>query len=908
MVAGEELELRRAAIAGSRDLSELLSFLTERARPLLAAPLDVPVQKALLSRTGGLCPVDGAPLAFDPSSPHAHRCTRCGAAATGERQDRHWARFEHLWLAERAAHLAALAALGHNEPAGVRAQQLLRAYGDRYLSYPNADNVLGPSRLFFSTYLESMWLCNFLAAAALLRDAGLCDDATQAAVATVADEAATLIGEFDEGFSNRQTWNNAALLAIAAWFEDEALAERTLDSASGLVAHVARGFGKDGMWFEGENYHLFALRAVLIGGAWAHRAGIDLWADPRARARLAAALRAPAATALPDLTYPARKDARFGISLAQPAYVELWEVGLAVLAESGGDPRAAELTSWLHALYGAPPARADLIDAYLHDAPLDEGPQTPSRTRLSWWALVTMAPELAPAPPWTPVSELLASQGLAVLRAPGRYVSLECGPSGGGHGHADRLHLSLCADGVSWLADPGTTSYVVPELGWYRSTLAHNAPRLDGVSQAAVAATCEAFEARGDWAWVRGQWGEIARTVVSGPAYVLDLVEFTSRDEHLVELPWHVLEAKVETPGHWEPAVLTDPFTSGAERFVPDNAPLVLGATAGGHRLHVLMTPTLELWRAEGPGRPGSLREVFYLVRARGRAAQLVAVVDSVLSGGIVAVRLRGAVIEVETSRGVERHAVGAAAWKVDGDGLSVRLGGRREPEAPFEPWVEVDPPRRVAGTAVRVGQPPALDGTLAGFDTGDPLTLDLEDQYRRSEEPFVPDEFRALAYVNWDEDALFVAVEVVKRDPHFRPPDAPPLELDNEPDDVHSDGLQLYLRDPDTGEARGILVVPEGAERGSLRIRPVGGAADPGASGAWERTPDGYRVTLAVPWNGARAHVGAQIGFDLLVNTTESGRVRRTAQLVWSGGGGWVWLRGDRQPSDRFGVLELVG
>ena len=38
--------------------------------------------------------------------------------------------------------------------------------------YPNRDNVLGPSRLFFSTYLESIWINNYLAAAALLREGG----------------------------------------------------------------------------------------------------------------------------------------------------------------------------------------------------------------------------------------------------------------------------------------------------------------------------------------------------------------------------------------------------------------------------------------------------------------------------------------------------------------------------------------------------------------------------------------------------------------------------------------------------------------------------------------------------------------------------------------------------------------
>jgi hypothetical protein len=35
------------------------------------------------------------------------------------------------------------------------------------------------------------------------------------------------------------------------------------------------------------------------------------------------------------------------------------------------------------------------------------------------------------------------------------------------------------------------------------------------------------------------------------------------------------------------------------------------------------------------------------------------------------------------------------------------------------------------------VDAPPALDGTLAGFDDSEPLTIDIEDQYRRSEEPY---------------------------------------------------------------------------------------------------------------------------------------------------------------------------
>jgi hypothetical protein len=53
---------------------------------------------------------------------------------------------------------------------------------------------------------------------------------------------------------------------------------------------------------------------------------------------------------------------------------------------------------------------------------------------------------------------------------------------------------------------------------------------------------------------------------------------------------------------------------------------------------------------------------------------------------------------------------------------------------------------------------------------------------------------------------------------------------------------------------------------------------------------------------------VGGQLRFDLLVNEMVPGRVRRSGQLVWTGGNGGVWLRGDRQDPERFGVLELVG
>jgi hypothetical protein len=569
------------------------------------------------------------------------------------------------------------------------------------------------------------------------------------------------------------------------------------------------------MWYEGENYHLFALRGLLTGAGWARRAGVDFREDQRLADRVHRALQAPSLTALPDFTYPARKDSRFGVSLAQPAYLELWEVGLARFGTS-------DLGAWLDALYNVPPVPREVQESYLHDAPADRTPRPASRTSLSWWALLEMLPELPPSEvPWTPKSVLLESQGLAVLRQGTRYVSLECGPQGGGHGHPDRLQVMLHADGVYWLPDPGTGSYVAHDLFWYRSTLAHNAPRLEGESQPPGHASCECFDDQGEWAWVHGRFNDLTRTVATGPAYLVDVMLLAGREDHLLELPWHVAgRGAVETRGRWVDDELPDEFVTRVQRFVP-NAPGPILLSHLEERAHLTAHLTFDgaLLEMEGPGLPGDpARAKFYVVRAAGRNPRLITVVETHQGQPVIrAVRTHGDAVEIETSAGVERHRFGAAEWIVERDGReAVVLRGRREQMPPFVPLLELDLPTPATAPAFHMGGPPALDGTLEGFDLSDPLQLGLEDQYRRSEDAYPgPDDFSAVAYAAWDESAVYLAVVVTKPDLVLRPAAAPPLQLDNEPDAIHSDGLQVYVaaaRRPagDDGVAPvGYLIIP---------------------------------------------------------------------------------------------------
>ncbi|MGH7560255.1 MAG: heparinase II/III domain-containing protein [Gemmatimonadales bacterium] len=902
MITAQGLDELRTRIEEDPDRSALLDTLALRVERLLESPPVVPRVKALLSRDGGRCPGDGTTLRFHPWRPDEHTCPRCGRSFGGDRHHRYWARAQHLWLAERLCDLSFLTALREDARAGRRALELLETYENLYFELPNRDNVLGPSHLFFSTYLESLWITSWMTAAFVLREAGALPEERADGVSRVAEEAATIIGEFGEGFSNRQTWHAAALTAIAAWFEDEELARSAVESRTGLLGHLTDGFGHDGLWWEGENYHLFALRGLMLGLDWANVLGINLLEDAELRAHFRSALLAPSVSALPDLTYPARRDARYGVSLAQPPFLEIWEVGRGRL---GPDP---ELDAWLGALHVAqrPLPQADDYDAWLHDAGLERAPE-PDRTRLSWWALAAMGDHLEEAPLWKPASALLADQGLAVLRHDGRYASLECGRAIGGHGHPDRLHLTVHAGGVHWLPDPGTGSYVVPELAWYRSALAHNAPLIDGRNADDEDAWCEAYDGAAEHAWCRARAGPIRRAIVAGPSGLVDLVEFDAGSERLLELPWHLQgEVTVTSPGRWDAALLEPQFLSDAERFIPEaSGPIGIEARSGSSSLRLwISAPDAELFRVEAPGLPTApARRPFLLFRARAATARWAAVVDwsEASEGRATGLRVEAEAIEVLRAGGRARYQWSATGVAIDDQGKRVTLGGaRQEPKRRAPLFTEKTAPHHAV--AVRIDEPPALDGTLGGFDTTEPLTLDDELQYRRSEEPYDPERLAARAWLNWDGESLYLAAQVDKPELVFRPADAPALELDNDPDDIHSDGLQVYL-DLD-GVQTGILMVPQ--QDGSLHARETGAERIVPVRGSWTPTETGYCVTVEIGAIPETLGPGSRIGFDLLINEMRPDRDRRAGQLVWSGGHGWVYLQGDSHDFARLGVVEL--
>ena len=106
LIAPAELAARKGVAQG--ELKSLADGLRAELAPLIAQPPEAPREKALLSRSGGRCTIDGSLLIFDPFSTR-HRCPQCGREYAGGLYDRFRLYWYQLWLAERVLHAAVLA-------------------------------------------------------------------------------------------------------------------------------------------------------------------------------------------------------------------------------------------------------------------------------------------------------------------------------------------------------------------------------------------------------------------------------------------------------------------------------------------------------------------------------------------------------------------------------------------------------------------------------------------------------------------------------------------------------------------------------------------------------------------------------------------------------------------------------
>lgn len=905
-----KLEERRAAARGP--LASLYESLVAELEPLLARSFSVPEAKALLSRAGGRCEADGSTLDFDPWSPHAHRCPACERLHKGELHHRAWVTSYQLWLAERALQAALFHLLRGDERHATLARDILRALSDRYLGYPNRDNVLGPTRLFFSTYLESIWLLQVCVAADLLARSG---DRTTADIVRdrIVEPSTALIGGYHEGMSNRQVWNNAAMLASASLCGDERAIERVFSAPSGLRAHLERALLPDGTWYEGENYHVFALRGLWYGVTLMETRG--RWLEPRARERFHLAFAAPFLTALPDFTMPSRKDSQYAVSLRQWRIAELTELGFARTDH-------ALLAAALARCYEPGHERRDTGRARsTADVERNVPGSALTRADLGWRALLHALPELSPGAAARPRSALLEDQGYAVFRRDGDiYVGFEFGQPGGGHGHPDRLNIVLAQGATRWLDDMGTGSYVDPSLNWYRSTLAHNAPIVNGRSQPLRAGELLAYDEREGMGWIVARFDvnevSLERTVVVAPDYVLDELQWNAPGDVRIELPWHL-----EPPVRGETHTVLDGGDGLEDGFayVRDATCVDISANQLLFGKYPRNGRTLLMWLdsnrdyavydASAPGQPPLTERRFMVVRAHAASGAFRAILT--WNSLVARADFDADGVAVQFSGGERhQHRRTGDAWHVElsagGARSSIDLSGvRPRPSASF-----AERPRQSSPAPMVLRRSAkAPDGWYSELSSGQRsalLTFELgESHYRRSEESWrAADSPRATVALAADDSRMVLFASIAAGDPVFAAATAE-NRYDNESADTMRAGLQLYVRSPD-GRG-GWMLVPE-VQSDAVRVRAI---ADWGTLffpvARWRAQGNAYEIRVEIPFS-VPLPAEYPLHIDLIINETTPDRERRRGQLVMSGARGeFVYLRGDRHDGASLIPLVLV-
>lgn len=554
---------------------------------LIARAPEIPVAKGMAFYES--CPKDNVRLEFDPYAPSSHICPKCGQDWQGKTFDLAWVRQFQDWLGKRLAEAGILYQVEGDERFARLVRDSLDHFVRRYRDYPLANNLLGPTRLFQSTYLEAFWLVDIVTAYDLTRASGAYSETDHSGVRDLLFESCSVVRSFDEGVSNRQAFNNAGMGAVALLYQDEALLEHVLDGPHGFRFHMRESLLEDGIWYEGETYHFATLDHLLDLAEMARHRGIDLYEDASSYGSLRSMFAGPLKVMLPDLTFPSRKDSWFGRGIGY--HREIYEIGYARY----GDARYGGL----------------LAHAYQNGA---------DRRDLGWRSFLYLEPDLPElnADALRPEEcEPMPGTGVAVLRRDsGRvYASLEYGHYGGGHGHPDRLHLSLFANGVHWLLDPGTGWYHVPELGWYRSTVAHNTVTVDGRLQTPSEGELLAFGDAGGFqvvqARVEGASPHITmrRTLCLGEGFLFDAFELEGQEPHTYDWAFHTparlqteLKGKKASPG------MRDGYEFLQDPVALETPHLDITVSAEGRVLRTVQLGNAQRYLAQAPGIP--LQEV----------------------------------------------------------------------------------------------------------------------------------------------------------------------------------------------------------------------------------------------------------------------------------------------------------
>lgn len=427
------------------------------------------------------CPDDGSTLKM--LSLNEHQCPKCQRKYSDERTVAAYRCQMHHDLEHASVALGWAYAWSAEDRYAKEVRRILVHLADAYSDYPlrlDRWGRRGPfaplgGRRYVQSLDEAVGVIRLAKAYDLTRTSSVWSKADREHVERDFFRAtATSLLVFNQDINNHQTWYNAGLMAIASTLGDAELVNHVLSMRGGFHDQLQRSLGDDGLWYEGamayQNYALQAMVEIVDVG---RRLGLELHKEPRFKKLIASSLK----VAYPDGRYPAIND-------SDPGHFRSFNWSYEWAWKTYRDPVFAHAAAW-----GRPKRIAELLGP-------DAKPQWPVETR----------------------SINLPDAGLAILRmgasAEQSCVFFDYGQHGGGHGHYDKLNITLFANGREWLLDTGRIGYSHKEYKtWVKHTVAQNTVVVDGKSQAPAMGKLYWLKSGDGWAACAGECDSAYRDV-----------------------------------------------------------------------------------------------------------------------------------------------------------------------------------------------------------------------------------------------------------------------------------------------------------------------------------------------------------------------------------------------------------
>ncbi|MGD7009993.1 heparinase II/III domain-containing protein [Metabacillus sp. 84] len=460
----------------------------------------------VLDKAGGhgmwfLCD-DSSQLQYDSSSPNKHYCPAEDRYYTGDSYDAGWRYYRHNELVKAARTLAVAHKLSGDARYGEKAAEILISYANHY---PNYAKQARGGRLYWQTLDESVSMVDLAYTYDLLYDSGLMADQDLANIElNMLRPSAITISEYDMGRSNWQAWHNAAVGMIGFALGEKEYMEFAINGEHGFHYLMKESVLSDGFWWEGSiAYHLYALRALQHLADGAASWGYDLYSSPELKKMYTM----PLDYAYPNLGLPFNNDGGgYGSSLVDS------------ISKKGNFDYEGAFSA-----YGTS-SFAWLLGQKYH--------QTPREGEFALFKGALPIPKNG-AHKW--MSRNFEGAGQGVLRSGDMYVVMDYGPYGGSHGHPDKLHIDLFANGKAFAPDFGTPSYGhVLYTGWYKQTVSHNTLVVDGASQKAEEGELKEFAAGKNLQFMNAEANQaypgvsMKRSIFMTDRYTVDWMEASS--------------------------------------------------------------------------------------------------------------------------------------------------------------------------------------------------------------------------------------------------------------------------------------------------------------------------------------------------------------------------------------------